>query len=120
MRLKDNFYRVCSISQTDGGEYRVEAELMADHPIYKGHFPQKAVVPGVCTLTIIKECLGEILARRVAFASIRECKYVSALTPQEGLRIIIILTIAEEKKVTAVVERADNHQTVLKLKATLE
>lgn len=93
---------------------------MADHPIYKGHFPQKAVVPGVCTLTIIKECLAEILAQKVAFASIRECKYVSALTPQEGLRIIVALTVAEEGRVAAVVERADSGQTVLKLKAALE
>lgn len=119
MRLKDNFYRILAINRI-GNDYKIEAELMADHPIYKGHFPQKAVVPGVCTLTIIKECLAEILARHVAFASIRECKYVSALTPQEGLRIIIALTVAEEGRVVAVVERAESGQTVLKLKAVLE
>ncbi len=118
MSLKDNFYRILAINRT-GNDYKIEAELFADHPIYKGHFPQKAVVPGVCTLTIIKECLGEILARRVAFASIKECKYVAVLTPQEGLRIIIALTVAEGAKVNAVVARADNQQIVLKLKAAL-
>ena len=118
MRLKDNFYRILAISPIENG-YKTEAELFADHPIYRGHFPQKAVVPGVCTLTIIKECLGEILSKSVVFASIKECKYVAALTPQEGLRIIITLTLTADNRVNAVVARADNQQIVLKLKAAL-
>lgn len=118
MRLEGNFYKVHTIDQVENS-YKIEVELLADHPIYEGHFPQQAVVPGVCTLTIIRECLGEILSKKILFKSIKECKYVSALIPQEDLRIIINLTI-DGDKINVTVVRGDNQQAVLKLKATIE
>ena len=118
MRLEDNFYKIHTIDQ-DGDNYKIEVELFANHPIYEGHFPQQAVVPGVCTLTIIKECIGKILSANVTFNSIKECKYVSALIPQEELRIVLNITIADNSKISVVVDRADNQQAVLKLKANL-
>lgn len=119
MRLEDNFYKIHAIEQTEN-DYKIEVELLQDHPIYEGHFPVQPVVPGVCTLTIIRECIGKILSKSVSFASIKECKYVSALIPEEGLKIIINLTLAADGGVKVVVERVDNNQIALKLKATLK
>lgn len=119
MRLEGDFYRVITIDPSENN-YRIEVELFSDHSIYKGHFPQQPVVPGVCTLTIIKECIGKILSSNVFFESIKECKYVSVLIPQEELRIIINLIIVDNSKVNATVVRDDNQQTVLKLKASLK
>ena len=118
MRLENNFYTINNIEQKSDDAFAVEVTILPEHQIYEGHFPQQPVVPGVCTLTIIRECIGNILSKEVSFASIKECKYVSALIPQEDLRIMINLTICESK-VTALVERVDDQQTVLKLKANL-
>ena len=118
MRLKDNFYKIHTLERVEDS-YKIEVELLANHHIYEGHFPQQAVVPGVCTLTIIRECLGEILSKAVEFESIKECKYVSALIPEEGLRIEINLTITDQTKVVATVVRVDNQQAALKLKANI-
>ena len=118
MRLENNFYTINNIEQKSDDAFAVEVTILPEHQIYEGHFPQQPVVPGVCTLTIIRECIGNILSKEVSFASIKECKYVSALIPQEDLRIMINLTISESK-VTALVERVDYKQTVLKLKANL-
>lgn len=118
MRLEDNFYKIHAIEGAEN-DYKIEVELMENHPIYAGHFPTQPVVPGVCTLTIIRECIGKILSKSVSFASIKECKYVSALIPQAGLKIIINLTLSADGGVKVVVERVDNKQIALKLKATL-
>ena len=119
MRLENNFYTINNIEQKSDDAFAVEVTILPEHQIYEGHFPQQPVVPGVCTLTIIRECIGNILSKEVSFASIKECKYVSALIPQEDLRIMINFTITESK-VTAVVERVDDQQMVLKLKASLK
>lgn len=118
MRLENNFYTINNIEQKSDDAFAVEVTILPEHQIYEGHFPQQPVVPGVCTLTIIRECIGNILSKEVSFSSIKECKYVSALIPQEDLRIMINLIISESK-VTALVERVDDQQTVLKLKANL-
>ena len=120
MILEGNFYKIEKIEEVETNSYTVGVEMMAEHPIYAGHFPQQAVVPGVCTLTIIKEIIGKILSREVVFAAIKDCKYVSALLPQEDLHLRINITLADEGKVVAAVERTDNQQSVLKLKATIK
>ena len=71
-----------------------------------------------CHKLLIRECLSKILARPVSFASIKDCKYVSALIPEEGLRIAINITLSEAK-LRVNVERCDNQQTVLKLRAEI-
>ena len=118
MILKDNFYKICKIWRFSDNSFRVRAELSSEHNIYAGHFPGKPVVPGVCTLTIIKECLSEILKRKIEFVSIKECKYTAALLPEKGLYITIDMEISDSGKIEAVVMKEKNSQTVLKLKAT--
>ena len=119
MRLENNFYKIHSIESTEN-DYKIEVELLGNHPIYEGHFPGQPVVPGVCTLTIIRECIGKILSKAVSFATIKECKYVSALIPEQGLKIMINLTLTADGSVKGVVERLDNNQVALKLKATIK
>ena len=119
MRLEGEFYRVARITDDGDGSYVVTVVMEPKHQIYEGHFPGQPVVPGVCTLTIIRECLGEILGREVSFTTIKECKYVSALIPEEGLSITLNLAITDATKLRATVERCDNRQTVLKLRAEI-
>ena len=119
MVLKGNFYNTNSVESLGNGEYSVMVTICNEHPIYAGHFPQQAVVPGVCTLTIVKECIGEILGRMVVFDTIKDCKYVSALLPQEELSITLNISLGEENKVKVAISRNDNGQAVLKLRATI-
>lgn len=119
MILKDNFYKINSIEQTDNDTFTVNVRLLPEHHIYKGHFPEKPVVPGVCTLTVIKECLGEIYGRTVEYDAIKECKYISALLPEENLDITINITVAEGAKTRVSVIKDKDQQPVLKLRATI-
>lgn len=118
MIFKDNFYRIDEIVR-DGDSATIRVGLFPSHPIYAGHFPGQPVVPGVCTLTIIKECLGEVLGLAVSYASIKECKYMSALIPADGLFITVFLTVDEGKNVKAIVNRDNTGEVVLKLKAVV-
>ena len=118
MTLKDNLYTVKKIDRIDNN-YIIKVEILSDHPIYKGHFPEKGVVPGVCTLTIIKECLSEILGRIIKFPSIKECKYLSALLPDCNINITINIEIFDDTKIRATVINDENQQPVLKLRAAI-
>ena len=119
MILNDNFYKILSITRV-GNSATISVELLPTHPIYAGHFPGQPVVPGVCTLTIIKECIEKVLGRSTSYASIKECKYISALIPEENLCITISVTIDEDKNVKAVVNRDSTQEAVLKLKAVIK
>lgn len=53
--LLENFYKIIHIKEREDGKQAIEIELNPGHVLYQGHFPGQPVVPGVCTLQIIKE-----------------------------------------------------------------
>ena len=52
--LLENFYKIIHIKEREDGKQAIEIELNPGHVLYQGHFPGQPVVPGVCTLQIIK------------------------------------------------------------------
>ena len=105
------------LSAEDRLAFRVR--LDAAHPVYAGHFPGNPVLPGVCTLQIVRECLERGTGRRHRFTAIRECKFLGMIVPQADTLLDIDIRLADDgaaKKVTCVV--TNNEKTVLKLKAT--
>ncbi len=115
MRLEGTFYTIEELAcDAQGGRCRVL--MAAEHPIYAGHFPAQAVVPGVCTLTIIREVLAKMVGTEVAFDRIKECKYISALLPHEGLELTLDYVWGEEQSVQCQVSA--EQKSVLKLKAS--
>lgn len=115
MRLENDFYKLLSLSATENG-WEATVELNHEHRIYEGHFPQQAVVPGVCTLTMIREILSKALGKAVRFSHIKECKYVSALLPQKGMQVDFVMELqGDVLKCSA----SKEGETVLKLSATV-
>lgn len=88
--------------------------LNAEHPLFKGHFPAQPVLPGVCTLSIVRECLADIVACPVRFTEIRECKFTAAVDPRTTPELEIRLTAANGALQSSV---TDGERTILKLKA---
>lgn len=107
------------LSAEDRLAFRVR--LDAAHPVYEGHFPGNPVLPGVCSLQIVRECLELGTGRKYRFTAIRECKFLGMIVPQADGLLDIDIRMADDgtaaKKVTCVI--TNNEKTVLKLKATV-
>lgn len=116
MRFEGDFYKIKRIECLENGQFNAVVEISAKHQIFDGHFPEQAVVPGVCTLMMVKDCLSKIKHREILFSSIKECKYLSALFPAEGLKIVLDFTFTETS-LMGMVKRYDTGHPVLKLKA---
>lgn len=116
MRFEGDFYTVEHFERCAEG-FVADLVLNADHAIYAGHFPSQPVVPGVCTMTLIRELCARALDRNCFFRTVRECKFVAALIPEPGLKIRIEASL-EGAKLRATVKREE--QTILKLQAEIE
>ena len=92
----EGFYKIEDIVRTENG-WQADLTLIAGHDIYSGHFPEKAVVPGMCTLTVIREVLSKILEKQIMFTYIRECKFLSALLPENDIRLRLDIGYSEGK-----------------------
>lgn len=79
--LLNNFY-TAHILTTDEQLLRAQISLVANHPILQGHFPQQAVVPGVCMLTMVKELLENHTQKKLCMHDISVAKFLQPWTPE--------------------------------------
>lgn len=80
--FKTPFYSILQTTSVDNS-HTVTIQLNTSHPIYRGHFPEQPVVPGVCTLQIIKECVSKLYHKELIYNNIPSCKFTSLIIPTE-------------------------------------
>lgn len=98
-----------------------EVTLLPSHPVYEGHFPGMPVVPGVCSLQMIKECAARTAGKALRFESISQCKYQALLVPGQHPQVTIELSLTpqEEQRYHLKATLKDSEQLFLSLKSTL-
>ena len=93
--LLDNFYTILSSESSDSTIWTIQVKLNPGHPVYQGHFPGHPVVPGVCLLQLIKECVEDIRQQKLQVTQVSSCKFLSAINPIETPHISVALTFKE-------------------------
>lgn len=93
--LLDNFYTILSSESSDSTIWTIQIKLNPGHPVYQGHFPEHPVVPGVCLLQLIKECVEDIRQQKLQVTQVSSCKFLSAINPIETPHISVALTFKE-------------------------
>ena len=83
MLFNNNFYNIEHSTISDE-KASFSIRLNKDHSIYKGHFPEFPVTPGVVQLEIIKELISISTNKRISLLSIRNCKFLAVLVPDDS------------------------------------
>jgi 3-hydroxyacyl-[acyl-carrier-protein] dehydratase len=89
MLIKD-LYTINNISHN---ENIITADILFNpsHDIFKGHFPQQPVVPGVCMVQIVKETLEQSIKQSLRLMKSSNIKFLSVIIP--SINEIITLKI---------------------------
>ena len=95
MLLKD-YYSIISQSADEAtGAHLFRIRLNPEHEIYQGHFPEKAVSPGVCNLQIMKECAERIVGKELTIKSMAQCKMPAMITPDGTPELTVSVVVSE-------------------------
>ncbi|MGK7389873.1 MAG: ApeI family dehydratase [Candidatus Cyclobacteriaceae bacterium M2_1C_046] len=94
--LKNKLYQIISSEQKDENSYSVTIKIDPSHEIFKGHFPQQPVLPGVCLLEMTKEILGELRENNYRFISASNIKYAKLVDPTVDDELRFELSVKEE------------------------
>lgn len=113
--LLENFY---ILNQQDQSEGQVSSYITInpDHAIYQGHFPQQAVMPGVCMMQMVTELLATALNQPMEVQTANQIKFLIPILPekQSKLQVDINYSVLEDPlwKVKAVIK--DEEQVFFK------
>lgn len=78
--LKNNLYRIAAENK-DEKSYRLE--LIPDCMIYRAHFPEQPITPGVCIIQIASELLTDLYSLTFELSSVSNAKYLAVINPQD-------------------------------------
>ena len=88
--LLADFYRYETIyAQSLADKTKIETEIVFNpaHSIFKGHFPNLPVVPGVCMVQIVKEIGERQLQQKLFLSSAGNIKFLAVLNPEVHQRV---------------------------------
>lgn len=82
-KLPGSLYAIDNISRkADGENFTVTITLDPSHEIFRGHFPGNPVLPGACTVEILRELAGVISDKEFIIAEASTIKYLSFINPE--------------------------------------
>jgi 3-hydroxyacyl-[acyl-carrier-protein] dehydratase len=92
--LLDNFY---TLEDSVQGEDSIQTTLRLnkDHEIFKGHFPNRPVTPGVIVMQLFKEELQRITGMSLQLQMASNVKFMSVVNPFEGDTFVLKSTFTE-------------------------
>lgn len=117
MLLKD-FYKINSLTHTEGQRYVAEITINKDHEVFKGHFPGNPVTPGVCMMQIIKELTQQVVSAPLLMKSASNIKFMALINPEINSHLKLELDIAEADDATVKVKNTTFFDDTVALKLT--
>ncbi len=111
MSLLQNFYSVDDFTTQD---QKVSASISINkaHPIFRGHFPNHPVTPGVCMMQIIKELAEKWTNCKLVLKKARNVKFMAIINPENNPNIQVELDVEEEDGLFSVKSTTSFEDTV--------
>lgn len=101
--LREHFYTLPNPVPKNDTVFRTVIVLNKDHDIFKGHFPELPVVPGVCMMAIVKELLEANTGKKLMLQSTLTMKFMALINPNEHTEVEVEIkyTVNDDETITA-------------------
>lgn len=113
------FYNVKEFNFTDN-KLKSIIELNPEHDVFKGHFPNNPVTPGVCMLQILKELTEQATNTNLFIKECSNVKFMALINPETNPILVITIDINPLEENFKIKASANFDETVaLKVNALL-
>ncbi|MCQ2350726.1 MAG: hypothetical protein MJ003_02005 [Paludibacteraceae bacterium] len=75
------YFDLLAQKQESDGEIVSTVKLNPNCEVYRGHFPNDPVCPGVCNLNMLRECIEHYTNTKLTISDIKQCRYTALITP---------------------------------------
>jgi len=117
--LIPHFYSVKEFNFTDN-QLKAIIELNPEHDVFKGHFPNNPVTPGVCMLQILKELTEQATNTNLFIKECSNVKFMALINPEVNAVLTITIDINQVEENFKIKASASFDETVaLKVNALL-
>lgn len=80
--LANDLYTIISTRKLTETATESILKINAAHDIFKGHFPEQPVMPGVCQMQILTEVASDFIERELKLKEASNIKFLAMLDPR--------------------------------------
>lgn len=116
----ESLYKIEDGASDNGNQRVFRAVIDPQSEIFNGHFPGAPVLPGVCTLSIVKDCLERVVKHKTTICEISQCKFTGMVDPFQEQSMSIEIEVSssdgEKGKVSANVKMCETGRVIMKFR----
>ena len=119
--LLEELYKINAFSfDEEKKDLRAVIHLNVDHDIFKGHFPNNPILPGVCQIEIVSELLGKHYGKDYNLSAAKNIKFLSVVNPIVNKELVFQVQIFEQNdiRIVKVISSVLNGDICFKLNGT--
>jgi 3-hydroxyacyl-[acyl-carrier-protein] dehydratase len=79
--LLEDFYKILTVESITDSQHRAIILINEKHIVFKGHFPENPIMPGVCMMQIIKELAEQITGDSLVLQKLIDVKFTALINP---------------------------------------
>ena len=110
--LEDFYTEIVSTDLSTENTFTATVELNPSHKIYKGHFPEIPVAPGVSLIQLIQEVLAKKINHPLALKEGSNIKFLAMINPLKENKITISYTILIKDKEVDVIANISGKEII--------
>ena len=112
----EKVYAILEAHKNEGDiNYLIDIDF--SHPVFKGHFPEKSVLPGVMMCDIVRYLVSDKLGVKVQLVLAKNIKFSRMIVPSEDNTYNVKISIIEEEKYNIKAIISQNDDAYFKLNA---
>lgn len=101
--ILENFYTIENkVIDKEMVHYTFGIHVNSKHDIFKGHFPNNPVMPGVCMMQIIKDISESIVDHKLFMEKCSNVKFLALINPETNPDLVLELKIVEQDGIVKV------------------
>lgn len=118
--LIEGLYSIIDFKQEDS-RVTASVKLNKAHKVFEGHFPGNPIMPGVCTIQLIKEITEQAIGKELFLSVTSNVKFMAIINPEKNDTLQLVLDISENEGTIKVKNTTSFDDTLaLKLNATFK
>ncbi|PZD76832.1 hydroxymyristoyl-ACP dehydratase [Mesonia sp. K7] len=117
--LLANFTEVLHRSNEEN-QLETTLKLNVQHEVFKGHFPEMPVLPGVLITQLFKEEVAFYLQKQLLIGEVKQIKFLKVINPTESEEVTLKITLNLEENISLKGEMIHQNQTAAKVRLTLK
>ncbi len=97
--------------------WKYTLSLNPNHPVYKGHFPQKPIAPGAMLTEMVKEIVEQELGRKLKMREAKNIKFLNMMLPENASDVQLDINVTTQDNITVKAEAKIKDDVYFKISA---